>query len=332
MHTLLTKFLVWILVFVLLILFAFELNAGPSALRFAALLQNISADQPNLARIILFELRLPRALLAMCVGGALGLAGAALQGLLRNPLAEPGLMGVSSCASLGAIIALYFGLSASFSMALPLMGMLGAALSVLSVFLLAGWQGNVMTLLLAGLAVNALASSLIALALNFAPSPYAMSEMVFWLLGSLANRSLADFFLAFPFMLLGCVLLLTQGRFLSALSLGEDSAQSLGFNVSQQRALLIIGVALCVGPAIAISGSIGFVGLVVPHLLRPLVAQEPGALLPVSLLGGGVMVLLADIGVQYVSPMQDLKLGVLTALVGGPFLLYLIAKTRKTLL
>lgn len=316
----------------LLVLFVLELNAGPSQIHFDALLQNNTSEQSKLAHIIFFELRLPRALLAVCVGATLGLAGAALQGLLRNPLAEPGLMGVSTCSALGAIIALYFGISASFAMAVPLMGMLGAALSVLGVFLLAGRQSHVTTLLLAGVAVNALASSLVSLALNFAPSPYALSEMVFWLLGSLANRSLADFFLIIPFILLGWFLLLGQGRFLNALSLGEDTAQSLGFNVRGQQIILVVGVALCVGPAIAICGSIGFVGLVVPHLLRPLVNQEPGALLPISMLGGSIIVLLADLCVQYISPTQELKLGVVTALVGGPFLLYLIVKTRKALL
>lgn len=329
MRPLLIKSLVAIL---LLVLFVLELNAGPSQIPFDALLQNNTTEQSKLAHIIFLELRLPRALLAVCVGATLGLAGAALQGLLRNPLAEPGLMGVSTCAALGAIIALYFGLSASLAMAVPLMGMLGAALSVMVVFLLAGRQSNVTTLLLAGVAVNALASSLISLALNFAPSPYALSEMVFWLLGSLANRSLADFFLIIPFILLGWFLLLGQGRFLNALSLGEDTAQSLGFNVRKQQIMLVVGVALCVGPAISSCGSIGFVGLVVPHLLRPLVNQEPGALLPVSMLGGSIIVLLADICVQYVSPTQELKLGVVTALVGGPFLLYLIVKTRKALL
>jgi len=186
-------------------------------------------------------------------------------------------------------------------------------------------------LLLAGVAVNAVASSLISLALNFAPNPYAMSEMVFWLLGSLANRSLADFYLALPFMLLGWVLILLGGRFLTALSLGEETAQSLGFHMGRQRAMLVIGVALCVGAAVSVSGNIGFVGLLVPHLLRPLVRYEPGKLLPASAFGGAIMVLLADIAVQVISPQQELKLGVITALVGGPFFLYLIIKTRNTM-
>lgn len=282
--------------------------------------------------LILTEIRLPRAFLAATVGATLGMAGAALQGLLRNPLAGPGLVGVSNCAALGAVIALYFGFSGSFWFAVPLAGMIGAAISVLLIFILAGQNSSVMTLLLAGVAVNAFASSLISLALNFAPNPYAMSEMVYWLLGSIANRSFADFYMAIPFMLTGWLIMLNSGRFLNALSLGEQTAQSLGFNLGQQRMMIVIGVALSVGAAVSVSGNIGFVGLLVPHLLRPLVGYEPGRLLAASGLGGACLVLLADITVQLISPTQELKLGVITALVGGPFFLYLIIKTRNTLL
>lgn len=331
MRAMLTRPLIWFLFSAVLVLFALELSLGPSKIPLMDVWRHYHFHQQTLEQIIFFELRLPRALLALSVGATLGIAGAALQGLLRNPLAGPGLMGVSNCAALGAVIALYFGLGSVFWLAVPLMGMLGAALSVILVFALAGRQGSIMTLLLAGVAVNALASSFISLALNFAPNPYAMSEMVFWLLGSLANRSLSDFSLTFPFMLLGWLLLLTTGRFLTALSLGEETAQSMGFDLNRQRAVIVIGVALCVGAAISISGNIGFVGLVVPHLLRPFVAHEPGRLLPVSMLGGAIAVLLADITVQYISPNQELKLGVITALIGGPFLLYLIVKTRHSL-
>lgn len=321
-----------ILALVTAVLFGLALHTGPSAINFIDDLQSILQGQQTLTAMILTEIRLPRALLALTVGATLGIAGAALQGLLRNPLAGPGLVGVSNCAALGAVLALYFGLSSLAWFAVPLAGMIGAAISVLLVFMMAGRNGSVMTLLLAGVAVNAVASSLISLALNFAPNPYAMSEMVFWLLGSLANRSLADFYLALPFMLAGWVFILLGGRFLTALSLGEETAQSLGFHMGRQRALLVIGVALCVGAAVSVSGNIGFVGLLIPHLLRPLVQYDPGRLLPASALGGATMVLLADITVQLISPNQELKLGVVTALVGGPFFLYLIIKTRNSLL
>lgn len=316
---------------VVLLLFTAALHTGAARIDVWSALMDIIAGKNTLQTIILNDIRLPRALLAVGVGATLGLAGAALQGLLRNPLAGPGLIGVSNCAALGAVIALYFGWSSVLWFAVPAAGMIGAGLSVLLVFAMAGQHSGVMTLLLAGVAVNAVASSLISLALNFAPNPYAMSEMVYWLLGSLANRSLADFSLAIPFMLIGWVLILASGRFLDALSLGEETAQSLGFSLPRQRAVIVIGVALCVGAAVSVSGNIGFVGLLVPHLFRPLVGYEPGRLLPASALGGAIMVLIADIAVQLISPNQELKLGVVTALVGGPFFLYLIIKTRKTL-
>jgi len=320
-----------LLAIVTAILFFFTLHAGENRIDSMQAIANWYQGENTLASIILMEIRLPRAALAVTVGATLGIAGAALQGLLRNPLAGPGLVGVSNCAALGAVIALYFGWAAIAWFAVPVAGMIGAGISVLLIFLIAGHNSSVTTLLLAGVAVNAVASSLISLSLNFAPNPYAMSEMVHWLLGSLANRSMADFQLALPFMLTGWLLILKCARFLDALSLGEDTAQSLGFSPAIEKSVLVIGVALSVGAAVSISGSIGFVGLLVPHLMRPLVNYEPGKLLISSAFGGAILVLLADLTVQMISPQQELKLGVVTALVGGPFFLYLIIKTRNSL-
>ncbi len=311
--------------------FVVALHMGAATISVTGALQDSFSQRDSLDALIFTEVRLPRALLAITVGATLGMAGAALQGLLRNPLAGPGLIGVSNCAALGAVISLYFGLSALYWFALPLAGMAGAALSVILVFALAGKSISATTLILAGIAVNALASSLTSLALNFAPNPYAMSEMVYWLLGSLTNRSLNDFFLVLPFMLAGWLFILASGRFLTALSLGEDTARSMGFHIGRQRVLLVIGIALSVGAAVSVSGNIGFVGLLVPHLLRPLTGYEPGKLLIASGFGGAILVLLADICVQWISPDQELKLGVVTALVGGPFFLYLIIRTRSSM-
>ena len=259
--------------------------------------------------LIVTDVRLPRALLALFIGGTLGLAGAALQGLLRNPLAEPGIIGVSNGAALG--------------------GLVGAAVSVLCLSLLVPRNSNVLTLILAGIAINAIGSALIALALNFAPSPYAMQEIVYWLLGSVTNRSLHDVAISLPFMVFGWLMMLYCGRFLDALTLGEDTAQSLGFNVRRLRWMLVGGVAACIGAAVSVSGNIGFVGLVVPHILRPLVGYSPRRLLGVSFWGGAILLLLADITVQLLSHGGEMKLGVVTALVGGPFFLYLILRTRN---
>jgi iron complex transport system permease protein len=279
--------------------------------------------------LILSEVRLPRALLAAFVGGTLGLSGAALQGLLRNPLAEPGIIGVSNGAALGAVIVFYFGYASVGWFVLPLGGLLGAALSVACLSLLVRGNSNVLTLILAGIAINAIGSALIALALNFAPSPYAMQEIVYWLLGSVTNRSLYDVAIALPFMAIGWLLMLSCGRFLDALTLGEETAHSLGFNVRRLRWILVAGVAASIGAAVSVSGNIGFVGLVVPHLLRPLVGHSPRKLLGVSFWGGAILLLVADMLVQVLSTGSELKLGVITALVGGPFFLWLILRTKN---
>jgi iron complex transport system permease protein len=279
---------------------------------------------------VLWEIRLPRVLLAILVGGVLGLSGAALQGLLRNPLADPSIVGVSACAALGSVVVLYSGLAAMAWFTLPLGGMLGAGLSVVLVYLLAGSHSSLFSLILAGMAVNAFVGALISLVLNVASNPFAMSEIVYWLLGSFANRSLQDVLISAPFMLAGSLAVLTAGRYLDALSLGEETATTLGFDPQRWRWIVVGGVAASVGAAVSVSGNIGFVGLVVPHLLRPLVGHEPRRLLWVSALGGAILLVLADMLVQAISGRVELKLGVITALIGGPFFLYIIMRTRSS--
>jgi len=273
--------------------------------------------------------RLPRLLIAALAGATLGLCGAVMQGLLRNPLASPGLIGSASGAALGAVATLYFGLSSSFALALPAGGMIGSLLTMLLVYLLAGRDSGVVTLILAGVAINSLALALISLLLNLAPSPYAVREMVLWMLGSVADRSLLDLWILLPGTLLGWLLILGCGRGLDALTLGEETAASLGIDLVRLRWRLFLAVALAVGSAVSITGSIGFIGLVVPHLLRPLVGYQPSRLLLVSALGGAVMLLAADLAVQLFPSGTEIKVGVLTALVGAPFFLYLILKTRR---
>lgn len=284
---------------------------------------------PSLHQTVVWDIRLPRVLLALLVGASLGLAGAAMQSFLRNPLAEPGILGVSSGAALGAVIVLYFGVSAVAWYWLPCAAVFGAFFALLLVYLLAGTNGSVLSLILAGVAINAMAGALIAVALNFAPSYFALQEIVFWMMGSLANRNIHHVYIAAPFILIGWILLLSRYRFLNALSLGEETASSLGFHAQHERNILLVGLALCVGASVAVSGSIGFVGLVVPHLLRPLVGYKPSRLLWASAIGGALLVLLADILVRKLNASRELKLGVVTALVGGPFFLALILKTRS---
>jgi iron complex transport system permease protein len=313
------------------VLFGLSLLTGPAGIPAGASLAALLSGEESAVGIVMREIRLPRALLALLIGAGLGLSGAALQGYLRNPLAEPGLLGVSGSAALGAVLALYTGLSAAFPLALPLMALAGAFLAVLLVQALAGSGGGSITLILAGIAVSSLAGALTALALNLSPNPFAASEIVFWLLGSLADRSMPQVWLAAPFILAGMAVLFTLGRALDALTLGEDAAASMGVTVARTRMLAVIGTALAVGAGVAVAGAIGFVGLVVPHVLRPLVGGIPSRLLPASALGGAALLLAADLAVRVIAPDRDLKLGVLTALVGAPFFLWLVWRHRRTL-
>ncbi len=315
----------------LLAVLLLALNIGAVEIDFIRAIGDAWRRQTTIESLILLDIRLPRALLAMLVGATLGLAGAALQGLLRNPLAEPGIIGVSNGAALGAVIVFYYGLASAAWFMLPLGGLLGALAAVSSIFLLVGQSRSVITLILAGVAINAVGGALIALALNFAASPYAMQEIVFWLLGSVANRSFDELFIALPFMLAGWIMILYCGRFLNALTLGEETAKTLGFDVLRLRLVLIMGVAASVGAAVSVAGNIGFIGLVVPHLVRPFVAYEPRRLLPASALVGAALLLLADIAVQTLSGNVEMKLGVITSLVGAPFFLLLILRSRNTL-
>lgn len=285
--------------------------------------------QRHLGWVILSELRLPRMLLGVLVGGALGASGAALQGLMRNPLADAGVMGITSWGALGAVLCLYSGLAASFALALPLGGLVGAGIGVVLLYALAGRDSHMGTLILAGIALASLAGALTALVLNFAPNPYAAMEIIYWLLGSLSGPTLTDVALAAPFILVGLGMLLASARGLEALTLGEDAAASLGVSLGRLRALVILGTALAVGAATAVSGSIAFVGLVVPHILRPHFAHRPGPLVLASTLGGAVLVLAADILVRLLPTDMELKLGVVTALVGAPFFLHLLLRERR---
>ena len=279
--------------------------------------------------LVMREIRLPRAVLGLMVGAALGLSGAAMQGYLRNPLAEPGLIGVSASAALGAVIALQTGMAAAFALALPLAALAAAVLAVGLIFLMAGPGGGSLALILAGVAISALAGALTALVLNLSPNPFAASEIVFWMMGSLADRSWLHLTIAAPVMAAGAALIWGTGRGLDALTLGEDAAASLGINLPRLRLRIVLGVAALVGAATAVAGAIGFVGLVVPHLLRGAVGARPGRLLAASALGGAALVLAADIAVRLVLPGRDLKLGVVMALIGAPVFLHLIWRQRR---
>lgn len=321
--------LIMLLALAVVTTFIFSLTMGNASISVVQAVKDLFSHTPSLHQTVVWEIRLPRVTLALLVGATLGLAGAAMQGFLRNPLAEPGILGVSSGAALGAVIVLYFGMAASAWYILPGAAIFGALIALILVYLLAGFRSSVLSLILAGVAINAIAGAMIGIALNFAPSLFAMQEMVFWLMGSLANRNMHHVYVAVPFIIVGWILLFSRHRFLNALSLGEETATTLGFHPQRERNLLLVGLALCIGASVAVSGSIGFVGLVVPHLLRPLVGHKPSRVLLASALGGALLVLGADIFVRVLDVARELKLGVVTSLLGGPFFLLLILKTRS---
>jgi iron complex transport system permease protein len=311
------------------ILFGASLAVGYAPFDLPQAIRDVLNGQRTLAALVLTELRMPRALLGCFVGFSLGLAGAAMQGLMRNPLAEPGIIGVSGAAAFGAVLVFYFGFAGALSLMLPLGGIAGAAVATFLLYALSGRGAGTISLILAGVAINSFAGALTSLALNLSPNPFAVTEIVFWLLGSLADRSMPYVWLVLPLMLLGWGLLLGSGPALDGLTLGEDTAKSLGFDLNRLRLQLIAGTAFAVGSAVAVTGAIGFVGLVVPHLLRPLAAHRPGRLLFVSGLGGAALTLAADIAVRAVPIRPELKLGVVTAIIGAPFLFSLIYRLRE---
>lgn len=279
--------------------------------------------------IVVGDIRLPRTLLALTVGAALGLSGAALQGLLRNPLADPGLTGASQGAALGAAAVFYLGLFPVAGGAAPAMaGLLGAGLAMLLMLFLAGSARQSMVIM-AGLAISTLTGALLAAVLNFAPNPYAMQELVFWLLGSVSERGLEHLLLLLPALLVGGGLILSQRRLLLGLSLGEQVANSLGLSSRTGSRLVVLGAAILVGTAVSVAGAIGFVGLIVPHLIRPWVGNRPDRVLLPAALAGATLVCLADILIRLLPPGPELKLGVLTSLLGAPLFIWLVWKERR---
>ncbi|MDO9637100.1 MAG: iron ABC transporter permease [Pseudotabrizicola sp.] len=310
------------------VLFALSLVTGVAPVGPGESLLALISDDGGPLTMVMREIRLPRAILAVMIGVSLGLSGAAMQGFLRNPLAEPGLIGVSSSAALGAVLALQTGFAMAFTLALPFAALMGAVVGVAVILFLAGPGGGAFTLILAGIALSALTGAMTSLVLNLSPNPFAANEIVFWMMGSLADRSFDHVWMALPIMALGWVALARTGRGLEALTLGEDAAASMGFDLSRLQLVLLGGVAASVGAAVAVAGAIGFVGLVVPHMLRPLVGGSPSRLLPAAALGGAALLLAADIAVRLVLPGRDLKLGVVMALVGAPIFLHLIWRMR----
>lgn len=279
-------------------------------------------------QLVVWHIRLPRALCGLAVGAALGASGAVLQGLLRNPLAEPGVLGVSACASLGAIIALYYGFAGSWAYAMPLAAIVGALLATALIALAAIYTQSVVTLILIGVGLSSFAGAAMSFLLNFSPTPFTLSDMISWMLGSVANRSFVDLWLVAPFLVLGFSIVFWVRHGLSALTLGEEAAAGIGLDLTRLRLAVVLGAGLLAGGAVALAGAIGFVGIVAPHLVRGLVHHDPArSVLPAALLGG-LLVVVADIVVRVLPTATELKLGVVAALLGAPVFVWIALRRR----
>ena len=280
-------------------------------------------------RLVVWQIRLPRAIAAYIVGAALGISGAALQGLLRNPLAEPGVLGVSASASLMATFALYYGIASITPWAVPIAAIIGALTATALITIAALRTQSVVTLILIGVGLSSFAGAAMSLLMNLAPNPFSLSDMINWMLGSVANRSFDEITLAAPFILAGGAILFATRRGLSALTLGEEAAAGIGLNLRRQQIFTVVGAGLATGGAVALAGAIGFVGIVAPHIIRPFVGHDPARSLVPSALFSGLILVVADIFVRLMPTSAELKLGVVAALIGAPAFVW-IAMQRRT--
>jgi iron complex transport system permease protein len=306
-----------------LLLAGASLLAGPVYLTPSEIVNGLGGSDPSLA-IIVRDLRLPRLALSIGVGGILGLCGAAAQSLTRNPLAEPAVFGTPQAAAFGAVAVLYSGSASAVSLLLPVAAISAALVSLAAIFWLLRTNSNIVSLLLVGLGIGSLAGAATSLVISFSRNPYAIMEIVFWLMGSFEDRSFQHVLLAYPFFIICALLLFPCGRGYQALTLGEDVAWSLGVNVRRLALVTILGIAMGVGAGVAVCGAIGFVGLVAPHLVRPFCNGEPARLLLPSMLAGAILTTMADIAVRLLPATSEVRVGVLTAFIGVPFFIYLV--------
>jgi iron complex transport system permease protein len=318
------------LIALIAILFVLSLMVGPAGIPLGRVFDALFSGE-GVAGIIVRDIRLPRTVLAVLIGATFGLSGAALQGLLRNPLAEPALFGAPQAAAAGAALVIAFGLAGATSYAVPLAGIAGTMVAIGALLAIAGRRASLTVTMLAGLALASFAGAAIALILNLAPNPYIAMEVAFWLLGSLQDRSTEHLVIAVPFLVASWVVLGMSARAFRVLTLGEDAAASLGVDIDRTRQAVVVGVALGVGAAVSICGSIGFIGLVAPHLIRRMVNSDPARVMLPAALTGAALLLAADIGVRLMPGVVEIKLGVVTALIGVPFFIAMIFSERRML-
>lgn len=306
-----------------IVLLILSLSIGAMPLSIGDIARAMTGQGSPVTQIIIFDIRLPRTLAALIVGAALGMSGAALQGLLRNPLAEPGILGISASAAFGATTALYFGFAVISPLIIPLSAIFAALVATAIMSLAAMRARGVSSLILVGVGLSSVAGALMSLLLNFAPNPFSLADMVRWLLGSVANRSFTELAYSVPLILMGMAIIMNIRRPLTALTLGEEAAHGLGVNLKRVRLLTIIGAGIATGASVALAGAIGFVGIAAPHLVRPFVSYDPGRTLVPAALVGAMLVLMADLIVRTLPTPVELQLGVIIAIVGAPMFIWI---------
>ncbi len=289
------------------------------------------AEVGRTEQLVIEQIRLPRILVGAFVGMALAVAGATMQGLFRNPMADPGIIGVSAGGALGAVIAIATGLTGLFFLALPSFAFVGAVAATFLVYGIAAVGGHfsMATLLLAGVAVNAFLGAVISAIIILLPDNEALREILFWLAGGLDSRAWEHVHISAPLIVGATVVILLRARDLNLLMLGDDEAQALGVRVGVTRVVLLAAAALATGAAVAVSGTIAFVGLVTPHILRLVLGPDHRVLIPLSAIAGAVFVVAADTFARTIIQPAEFRVGVLTAFVGAPFFVLLLIRNKR---
>ncbi len=317
----------FLLLLLLVIILPLALTTGPAHLGLGDVWRSFCSDANAMTRLVIIDIRLPRILLALMVGSALAASGVVFQGLLTNPLAGPFTLGVSSGAAFGASIAILVGVS---TWGLPFAALIGAAIALGAVLMLSGRAGGLepRTLVLAGIVIGSILSAGLSLVKSL--SGESLSSIVFWIMGSLSSRGWLEVRIFIPYLLVGLVGMAICADDLDCLCLGDDHAHSLGVNVRSSRRLLIFFAAMTAAAAVAVSGIIGFVGLVVPHAMRMILGPAHRRLLLISSLAGAVLLLGADTLARALSFHGEIPVGVITALIGGPFFCFLLTRRKSS--
>ena len=289
------------------------------------------ADFSRTEQLVIEQIRLPRIVVGASVGMALGVAGATMQGLFRNPMADPGIIGVSAGGAVGAVVAIATGMAGLFFLALPTFAFVGAMAATFLVYGIAavGGRFSMATLLLAGVAVNAFLGAVVSAVIILLPDNDALREILFWLAGGLDSRSWEHVRISAPLILGGFAVIVLMARDLNLLMMGDDEARSMGVRVGLARPTLLAAAALATGAAVAVSGTIAFVGLVTPHVIRLVLGPDHRVLVPMSAAGGAVFVIVADTVARTIVQPAEFRVGVLTAFVGAPFFILLLIKNKR---